>query len=130
MRRDQMSSSQLLLHSTNSLPSPNLLSELKALRQRKNDLEQHMNTLQDNRKQLMDVSDYDRQTGCASTTRPIRLDIQIPFTRDDCLAGCVLHGNARQRLSVSSPSTRIDFFSWDDSPESKSMGPSSQYCFF
>jgi cell division protein FtsB len=58
MRRDQMSSSQLL-HSTNSLPSPNLLGELKALRQRKSDLEQHMNTLQDNRKQLMDVSDYD-----------------------------------------------------------------------
>ncbi|OQV20688.1 Dystrobrevin alpha [Hypsibius exemplaris] len=54
MRRDQMSSSQLLLHSTNSLPSPNLLSELKALRQRKSDLESHMNTLQDNRKQLMD----------------------------------------------------------------------------
>ncbi|XP_055327399.1 dystrobrevin beta-like [Paramacrobiotus metropolitanus] len=53
MRRDQITNSQLL-HSTTSLSSANLLSELKALRIRKYELEQHMNTLQDSRKQLMD----------------------------------------------------------------------------
>lgn len=55
MRRDQMTNSQLL-HSASTVPSSNLLGELKALRMRKQELEQHMNTLQDSRKQLMDVS--------------------------------------------------------------------------
>lgn len=55
MRKEQMSSSQYL-HAANALSGSNLISELKALRQRKHDLERHMNNLQDSRKQLMDVS--------------------------------------------------------------------------